>query len=87
MSIPNFQIFSAVRPPHDRKEVEPCGGPRKVIFIYNFRIALFFGRVNGFHRTILTNFLSSLPEEKIVADPKVYDDLAQREGFEPSNGF
>ena len=86
MSIPNFQKFSAVRPPHDRKEVEPCGGPRKVIFIYNFRIALFLGRVNGFHRTILIN-PPPLPDEKIVADSKVYDDLAQREGFEPSNGF
>ena len=62
-SIPIF-LFFAVRPPHDRKEVEPCGGPRKVIYIYTLRIALFFGRVNGFHRTILTNFLSSLPEEK-----------------------
>ena len=59
-----FSVFSAVRPPHDRKEVEPCGGPRKVIYIYTLRIALFFGRVNGFHRTTLTNFLSSIPEEK-----------------------
>jgi hypothetical protein len=60
--------------------VEPCGGPRKVIFIYNLRIALFFGRVNGFHRTILINPPLPCQKKKIVADPKVYDDLAQREG-------